>query len=65
MMTLKALSVTVFILFSLVQGDSNTSKIDNDELIKRAEEDINNDVKEMMKMGARSKRFVHKKITPM
>ena len=65
MISLKALSVTLFILFSLVQGDSNTSKIDNDELIKRAEEDINNDVKEMMKMGARSKRFVHKKITPM
>ena len=57
--------MTLFILFSLVQGDSNTSKIDNDELIKRAEEDINNDIKEMMKMGARSKRFVHKKITPM
>ena len=65
MISLKALSVTLLILFSLVQGDSNTSKIDNDELIKRAEEDINNDVKEMMKMGARSKRFVHKKITPM
>ena len=65
MVTLKALSVTLFILFSLVEGDSNTSKIDSDELIKRAEEAINNDVKEMMKMGARSKRFVHKKITPM
>ena len=65
MIPLKALSVTLFILFSLVEGDSNTSTIDNDELIKRAEEAINNDVKEMMKMGARSKRFVHKKITPM
>ena len=65
MITLKVLTVTLVILFSLVQGDGNTRRFDRDELIKRAEEDINKEIKEMMKMGARSKRFIHKKMTPM
>ena len=65
MISLKALGLTFCMLFALVQGDVNDSKINNEDLIKRAEEDINNEIKEMMKMGARSKRFVHKKITPM
>ena len=54
--------LALLLLFTLEGGNSN--KIDHNELMKRVEEDINNEVREMMKLGARSKRFVHKKITP-
>ena len=53
--------VLLFLVFVTLEGVySNES-----DLIKRAEDDINEEVKEMMKLGARSKRFVHKKITPL
>ena len=54
--------LAILLIFTLEGGHSN--KIDHSELMKRVEEDINNEVREMMKLGARSKRFVHKKITP-
>ena len=67
MITLRGLTLTLFISFAFVHGNENDSDttINSDDLIRRAEEDIDNETKEMMKMGARSKRFVHKKITPM
>ena len=41
-----------------------TKTIDPDELVHRAEEDINRELRELTKLGARSNRFVHKKMTP-
>ena len=47
-----------------VLGSVSTKTIDPDELIRRAEEDINREIRELTKLGARSNRFVHKKLTP-
>ena len=47
-----------------VLGSVSTKTIDPDELIRRAEEDINRELREQTKLGARSNRFVHKKLTP-
>ena len=62
MKSLKLL-LALFLIFILERG--NASQIGSEDIIKRAQEDIDNDLRELMKLGARSKRFTHKKITPM
>jgi len=59
-------SLKIFLALFLISivGRGNANKIDPEDLIEQAEEDIDNDLRELMKLGARSKRFVHKKITP-
>ena len=57
------LILALLLIFTLEGGQSN--KIDHSELMRRVKEDIDNEVREMMELGARSKRFVHKKTTPM
>ena len=47
-----------------VLGPLSAKTIDPGELIRHAEEDINRELRELTKLGARSNRFAHKKLTP-
>ena len=55
--------LALFSIFILERG--NASQTDAEDIIKRAQEDIDNVLRQRMKLGARSKPSVHKKVTPM
>ena len=61
---MKGLRIVLASFFICVLGSVSKKTIDPDELIRRAEEDINRELRELTKLGARSNRFVHKKLTP-
>ena len=47
-----------------VWGEGHPTKIDMKKVVEKAEQDINEELMELMKSGAKSRRFSHKKITP-
>ena len=61
---MKGFRIVLVSFLICVLGLVSTKTIDPDELIRRAEEDINRELRELTKLGARSNRFVHKKLTP-
>ena len=61
---MKGFRIVLVSLVICVLGSVSTNTIDPDELVRRAEEDINRELRELTKLGARSNRFVHKKLTP-
>ena len=62
---MRGFTVLLAVLSMFAWGGGYGVKVDPNELMQRAEEDINNDLRDLMKLGAQSRRFTHKKITPL
>ena len=58
------LLVVLCLLPMFVWGEGHPTKIDMKKVVEKAEQDINEELMELMKSGAKSRRFSHKKITP-